>query len=61
MAYNKMALGSFIKATGIERLLLSLKTCLFLRNLSNGWITHARIDEDPAIRGHDLYFDKTCQ
>ena len=25
------------------------------------WITHARIDENPAIRGHDLCFDKTCQ
>ena len=31
---KKTALGSFIKATGIERLLLSLRTCLFLRNLS---------------------------
>ena len=30
---KKTALGSFIKAPGIERLLLSLKTCLFLRNL----------------------------
>ena len=27
----------------------------------HGWITHARIDENPAIRGHDLCFDKTCQ
>ena len=27
----------------------------------NGWVTHARIDENPAIRGHDLCFDKTCQ
>ena len=26
-----------------------------------GWVTHARIDENPAIRGHDLCFDKTCQ
>ena len=32
---KKAALGSFIKATGIERLLLSLIICLFLRNLSN--------------------------
>ena len=31
---KKMALGSFIKAAGIDRLLLSLRTCLFLRNLS---------------------------
>ena len=23
--------------------------------------THTCIDENPAIRGHDLYFDKTCQ
>jgi len=27
----------------------------------NSWVTHARIDENPAIRGRDLYFDKTCQ
>ena len=27
----------------------------------HGWVTRARIDEDPAIRGHDLCFDKTCQ
>ena len=27
----------------------------------NGWVTHARIDENPAIRGHDLCFHKTCQ
>ena len=26
-----------------------------------GWVTHARIDENPGIRGHDLCFDKTCQ
>ncbi len=26
-----------------------------------GWDTHARIDENPRIRGHDLYFDKMCQ
>ena len=60
---KKMALGSFIKAVGIERLLLSLRTYLFLRNLSpqDGWVTHARIDENPAIRGHDLCFDRTCQ
>ena len=25
------------------------------------WVTRARIDEDPAIRGHDLCFDRTCQ
>ena len=27
----------------------------------HGWVTHTRIDENPAIRGHDLCFDKTCQ
>ena len=27
----------------------------------HGWVTHARIDENPAIRGHDLGIDKTCQ
>jgi len=32
---KKTALGSFIKATWIKCLLLSLKACLFLRNLSN--------------------------
>ena len=26
-----------------------------------GWVTHTRIDENPGIRGHDLYFNKTCQ
>ena len=26
-----------------------------------GWVTHAHINENPGIRGHDLYFDKTCQ
>ena len=27
----------------------------------SGWVTHAHIDENPVIRGHDLCFDKTCQ
>ena len=27
----------------------------------DGWVTHARIDENPAIRGHDLCFEKTCR
>ena len=31
------------------------------RNQLRGWVNHARIDENPRIRGHDLYFDKTCQ
>ena len=31
------------------------------RNRWRGWVTHARIDENPVIRGHDLCFDKTCQ
>ena len=35
---KKTALGSFIKAAGINRLLLSLKACLFLRNISNGMV-----------------------
>ena len=26
-----------------------------------GWVTHARIDENPGIRGHDLCFDKMFQ
>ena len=26
-----------------------------------GWVTHAHIDENPGIRGHDLCFDKMCQ
>ena len=30
-------------------------------NQWRGWVTHARIDENPGIRGHDLCFDKTCQ
>ena len=31
------------------------------RNQWHGWVTRARIDENPVIRGHDLCFDKTCQ
>ena len=31
------------------------------RNQWCGWVTHARIDENLGIRGHDLCFDKTCQ
>lgn len=27
----------------------------------HSWVTHARIDENPAMRGHDLCFDKMCQ
>ena len=27
-------------------------------NRWHGWVTHARIDENPMIRGHDLCFDK---
>ena len=27
----------------------------------NSWVTHTRINKNPAIRGHDLCFDKTCQ
>ena len=60
---KKTALGSFIKAAGIKRLLLSLKACLFLRNLSRrtvGLPTSVSI-VDPLIRGHDLFLDKTCQ
>ena len=39
------------------------KTRLSLKrhNKWRGWVTHARIDENPGIRGHDLYFDRTCQ
>ena len=39
------------------------KTRLFpkRRGQWRGWVTHARIDENPGIRGHDLCFDKTCQ
>ena len=27
----------------------------------HGWVTHTRIDENPAKEGHHLCFDKTCQ
>ena len=36
---------------------LSLKC----RNQWHSWVTHARIDENPMIRGHYLCFDKMCQ
>ena len=60
---KKMALGSFIKASGIERLLLKPKNQpIPTESFSqDGWVTHARIDENPAIRGHNPCFDKTCQ
>ena len=53
----------FIKAANIKRLPTHLKTRLFSKGRAErrGWITHARIDENTAIRGHDLCFDKTCQ
>ena len=40
----------------IKRLLLSLKTCLLLRNHANGhdWVTHVCIDENPVKRGHTI-------
>ena len=31
------------------------------RNQWRDWVTHARIDENPGIKGHDLCFDKMCQ
>ena len=31
------------------------------RNQWRSWITHAHIDENLGILGHDLRFDKTCQ
>ena len=37
-------------------------TCLKLSHISRrDWVTHTRVDENPVIRGHDLYFNKTCQ
>ena len=51
-----------IKAVNIERLPTRLKTRPFPTGVNrHGWVTHARIDENPALRGHDLCFDKTCQ
>ena len=51
-----------IKAVNIERLPTRLKLA-HSHGLckQHGWVTHARIDENPAIRGHGLCFDKTCQ
>ena len=53
----------FIWADKIKRPHLPSKTRLSPkhRNCWRGWVTHARIDENPVIRGHDLCFDKTCQ
>ena len=51
-----------IKAVNIKCLPTRLKfACTQGLCKRHGWITHARIDENPAIRGHDLCFDKTCQ
>ena len=51
-----------IKAMNVKRLPTLLKlACSEWLCKWRGWVTHARIDEDPAIRGHDLCFDRTCQ
>ena len=53
----------FIWADEAKRPHLPDKTHLSpkLHNWWHGWVTHARIDENPVIRGHDLCFDKTCR
>ena len=52
-----------IKAVNAERPLTSLKTRLFPRRHVNNMVGLPKtlIDENPAIRGHDLCFDKKCQ
>ena len=37
------------------------RLCPKRHNRWRGWVSHAHIDENPEIRGHDLSFDKTCQ
>ena len=52
----------FIKAVNIKHLPTRLKTSLFPKGRAGSAVgLPARIDENPAIRGHDLFFDKTCQ
>ena len=54
----------FIEATKAVRLPTSLLRIAYFPSAmidGAGGITHTRIDENPAIRGHDLCFDKTCQ
>ena len=53
----------FIEAMKLCAFPLPRKTCSFPthRDWWRGGITHNRIDGNPAIRGHDLCFDKTCQ
>ena len=53
----------FIWADEAKRPHLPGKTCLSpkRRNRWRSWVTHARIDENPEMRGHDLCFNKTCQ
>ena len=57
---RRIGLSSFIKG---EEYQASPNMVVRDRGHANrhGWITHTRIDGDPAIRGHDLCFDKTCQ
>ena len=52
-----------IRAVNIERPPpIRLKIRLLPRLCKwHGWVTYARIDENPVIRGHNLCFDKTCQ
>ena len=60
---EKTDLGFFIKASGIEHLLLKPKNLLVPKESfpQDDWVTHARIDENPTIRGGEPCFDETCQ
>ena len=49
----------FIKAVNIKCLPTRPKNSPIPKGCADD--THARTDENPAIRGHDLCFDKTCQ
>ena len=52
----------FILAVNIKRPPQDLKLACSQGSCEwHSWITQTGIDENPAIRGHDLCFDKMCQ
>ena len=60
---ERMDLYPLIKEANVKLLPTCLKTHIFPKGRADDAVgfTHARIDENPAIRGRDLCFDKTCQ
>ena len=60
---KESSLGLFIKRLNTKSPPVTVWDSLSIKKSYqwHGWVTHARIDENLGIRGHDLCFDKTCQ